>query len=147
VIPESLKAIVKQILGQDNRCTDAPMFIVQERKRIWGISEEYSEDSAWIDTESGDTIEADDKEAAILDSLRQSYKDVPDNWEKVGYIDQWEFVTACFTEQGCKDYLAANGHNHGETRIYAAGSYRNAEFRSVREFLKSIALVKSDSVS
>lgn len=58
---------------------------------------------------------------------------------RLAVFDVWEFVTACFTEKGCKDYLAVNGHNLTEPRIYAAGSYRNEEFRTVREYLLGLA--------
>jgi hypothetical protein len=51
----------------------------------------------------------------------------------------WDFVTACFTEQGCKDYLARDGHNLKEPRIYAAGSYRNSEWQAVRNYLAALA--------
>ena len=48
------------------------------------------------------------------------------------------FVTACFTEQGCKDFLARDGHNHRRPFIYAFGSYRNGEYQAVRNILKSL---------
>jgi hypothetical protein len=58
----------------------------------------------------------------------------------VGYIDRWEYVTACFTEKGCQDFIAIEGHNLGETRIYADNSYRNNEYREIRDFILSIVL-------
>lgn len=53
------------------------------------------------------------------------------------YVDQWEFVTVCFTEQACEDYIASNGHNLNEPRIYAASAYGNREMIAIREMLKS----------
>ena len=123
------------IRTQDNRCTDAPMFVVQERRREYGYDQDRADEYAWIDTES-DYCEATAEERAVLDR-QDDEGDVPSRWEKVWYKDRWEFITACFTEQGCKDFIAADGHNHGELRIYAYGSYRNAEFRAVRDFLKN----------
>ena len=56
------------------------------------------------------------------------------------YQDTWHFVTACFTEVGCNDYIRLNGHNHrGKLRVYADSSYRNEEFRTVRAFLMGLA--------
>jgi hypothetical protein len=50
------------------------------------------------------------------------------------------FVTTCFTEAGCNDYIRLNGHNHrGKLRVYADSSYRNEEFRAVRAFLMGLA--------
>ena len=62
----------------------------------------------------------------------------PQDWTRTGYQDTWHFVTACFTEAGCNDYIRLNGHNHrGKLRTYAASSYRNEEWRTVRSFLMS----------
>lgn len=47
-----------------------------------------------------------------------------------------EFVTVCFTYQGCKDYLAVNGHNLNQPFIYVHSLFRNSEMLSIREFLK-----------
>lgn len=134
---EKLKEIGALIASQDNRATDAPIFIVQQRVRFVGVDLDHTDDYVWIDGPN-DHAEASELEAAGLDAIEQEGGDTGD-WEKFGYIDRWEFVTACFTEQGCKDYIAVNGHNLTDPRIYADGSYRNAEFRLVREFLKSLA--------
>ena len=82
--------------------------------------------------------EADDEGREELEELDKDGS-VPSGWERSYYRDRWEFVTACFTEQGCKDYIAANGHNLTEPRIYAYGSYRNNEFRAVRSALTGMA--------
>lgn len=55
---------------------------------------------------------------------------------------QWCYVTACFTQGGCEDYIRINGHNHGEVRIYADGSFRNEEYQIVRQFLMELAKLK-----
>ena len=47
----------------------------------------------------------------------------------------WTFVTACLTEQGCKDYLAVDGHNLTNPRIYGPGGFRNQEWQNLRDFL------------
>lgn len=51
---------------------------------------------------------------------------------------QYEYVTACFTEEGAQAYLSVNGHNLRKPRIYADGSYRNAEYRDIRNWLMSL---------
>lgn len=130
---EALAKIAHLIRTQDNRATDAPMFIVQERKRDYGYDCDFCDEHVWLDTEN-DYVEATPAEVRNLESGKMDGR----RWQKTGYKDRWEFVTACFTEQGCKDFIAADGHNHGELRIYAAGSYRNHEFRFVRDFIKAI---------
>jgi hypothetical protein len=139
--------IGKEIRTQDNRITDSPIFVVEQKVRDYGFSEDYVEDFEWINDE-GETVSEDD----VNDILEEHNKDVEEeemvefvdlddynceefNLRKVYYKDRWQFVTACFTEKGCEEYLKINEHNLKEARIYAFGSYRNDEFRSVREYL------------
>ncbi|GJH00231.1 hypothetical protein [Paraburkholderia terrae] len=133
--PVELQSIHTALHTQDNRITAAPMFAVQQRKRVYGIDTEYDPIIVWVGEEGS---EADAEEAAELEAAYDedgtTYKD---GYRRVGYHEYWEFVTACFTEQGCKDYLARNGHNLHETRIYAYGTYRNTEWSTIRDFLMS----------
>lgn len=130
-----IAAIGELIRTQDNRITDSPIFIVQQRRRIYGIEDGYCENFVWIDGDNSYT----DEERAVRDAERAENEEAEVEYRQCGYIDIWEFVTACFTEQGCKDYLKRDGHNLREPRIYAAGSYRNEEWRFVRKQLLSIA--------
>lgn len=134
VIPSELSAIGELIRVQDNRITDAPLFIVQKKVRDYGFADGYVDDFEWI--QDGEGV-ADEREARILQKMYDRGRTI-EGWELVGYRDRWEFVTACFTEQGCQDFIDRDGHNHGETRIYAEGSYRNQEYRAVRDFLKGL---------
>lgn len=130
-----LAEIGKNIREQDNRCTDAPMFIVQ--KKVMDVTAHgYHDTHGWFNSD-GEYEEATELQAERLDALEEGGREWK-GWEKICLKERWEFVTACFTEQGCKDYLARDGHNLPETRIYAAGSYRNAEFRAVRDYLAGL---------
>jgi hypothetical protein len=122
-IPEKIAAIIEHLHTQDNRITDNPLFAVQQRRRIYGVDGDYAQGSVWMDEDGIERTE----QTAIEHGAR-----------KLGYVDEWEFVTGCFTEQGCKDYIAANGHNLKDPRIYAYGSYRNAEFIALRKWLMSL---------
>lgn len=135
MIPETLLQIGNNLRTQDNRCTDQPLWVVFKKRRIYGIDSDYCDDRAWIDAEGK---EADEKEADILDRWAARGDVDESKWRRTGYIDIDVFVTACFTEQGCKDYIAANGHNLNQPHIYADGSYRNREYRAVRDFLMSL---------
>lgn len=138
-VPEALIALGKTIATQDNRATDAPIFIVQQKRSY--VTEEGYNDSRyeWRETESGDYSGPDDEELARLDKFYANEGHEPKGWKRFAIMDVWEFVTACFTEQGCKDYIAINGHNLKEPRIYAEGSFRNEEFRSLRKTLIALA--------
>ena len=112
---------------ENNRCTDQPMFILQKKVRDWGYSSGHEEGYKWVNSDDYED-EANEEKAAELEALDDACEGTGP-WEKCYYRDRWEFVTACFTEQGCKDYIEADGHNHGELRIYAEGSFRNNGFR------------------
>jgi len=127
------------ICTQDNRCTSDPLFIVQQRHRIYGLDKDHTEDHLWWDAVNNE--EATDEEAAGLYAIDDDGGDVG-AWVRIGYIDRWEFVTACFTERGCQDYIDAHGHNLTAPRIYAASAYRNAEFIAVRKLLASFGSQK-----
>ena len=136
---QMLMAIGRRLLSQDNRGTDAPMFIV-EQKRTYVTAEGYnSSRTEWVKNDGGEHQVATAHQAARLEAHYRKHFECPKHWERLAVFDVWEFVTACFTEQGCKDYLRVNGHNLSETRIYAASSFRNHEFRDLREVLMARA--------
>ena len=56
---------------------------------------------------------------------------------RTGYIDIMEFVTACFTEKGCAEFIRVNGHNLTDPDIYAYSGYRNQEWIDLRKFLRT----------
>jgi hypothetical protein len=133
--PRDLEAIGKALRTQDNRCTDQPLFVVERKRRDYGYDPVWGGDVAWL----SEGVEVEKAEADALEAKYQDSGDEPDGYSRTAYVDRWEFVTACFTEQGCKDFIAVQKHNLGETRIYAHGSYRNKEWRTIREFLLSAA--------
>lgn len=130
-----LQRLGELLRTQHDRATSYPMFIVQEKKRIWGMSADYSDEYEWHAEDDPEHV-AEGVELAGLEALDRKHEETP-GWEKVYYVDHWEFVTACFTEQGCVDYIASNGHNLNEPRICAASMYRNAEMIKLRDLLKS----------
>lgn len=137
-VPAALTEIGKLVATQDNRMTEAPMFVVEQKTPVISDSEYNDCRVEWRETENGDYMLASPERADRLEALFKDGRETA-GWRRYEVTDVWTFVTACFTEQGCKDYLARNGHNLRETRIYAYGSYRNEEFRAIRNWLKSLA--------
>lgn len=137
----TISDIARDLATQDNECTANPQFVVQKHERIWGLDLNYTEDHAWIAFEN-DHEEADEKTAKKLDRLRDETFDdeieledddgYKTKWTRVGYRDQWVFVTACMTRAGCEEYLRLNGHNLGKTRIFVEGETRNREWETLR---------------
>jgi len=126
----------QNIITQDNACTSHPMFIVQQKRRIYGFEPGHGtneDDVVWLDDD--DHFEPDEYKQLALDAAYEATGEEPEGYTKTGYTDIWEFCTACFTMEGCEDYLAANGHNLHEPRIYVESGYRNQEWQRVRALL------------
>jgi len=49
-------------------------------------------------------------------------------WERVGYIDRWRFVVACFTREAAERYIEENRHNLTEPRVWVWSAHRNREW-------------------
>lgn len=131
-IPESFKTISDNIRTQDNRVTSHPLFAVMQKREIV-VDGDYDHDRfVWVDEEGQ---EATDHQKRRLDLFIKNFRKPPEKWRHLAVKEINEFVTACFTEQGCKDYLDANGHNLRYPFIYVFSAHRNAEFIAVREWL------------
>ncbi|EHM40152.1 hypothetical protein HMPREF0454_03563, partial [Hafnia alvei ATCC 51873] len=131
-IPESFKTISENIRTQDNRATSHPLFAVMQKREIV-VDGEYDHDRfVWVDEEGQ---EASDHQKRRLDLFIKNFREPPEKWRHLAVKEINEFVTACFTEQGCKDYLDANGHNLRYPFIYVFSAHRNAEFIAIREWL------------
>lgn len=132
-IPENLKVIGELIRTQDNRITDQPMFVVFEKREIIGSDEHSPSRIVWV----WEGEEVDELRGKRLELLYQDGRDTR-GYDRYAMQEIDVFVTACFTEQGCKDFLSLNGHNLRQPFIYADGSFRNNEYRAVRNWLMSL---------
>lgn len=141
--PGALLAIGERLRTQDNRCTDQPMFAVMDKREIAVPKDHHHDRVAWIETASGDYREADPEKVKKLEAMRRSGRR-PRGWERHCMLEVDVFVTACFTEQGCQEFLARDGHNHRKPFIYAFGSHRNHEYRAVRDFLATLPAPASE---
>ena len=127
----TMEAIGERLRTQDNRITAEPMFCVQEKKRDVGYDPQYAEgETVWIDMEGGDYVEVPPETPGA---------------EEFGYKDRWETVMVAFTEEGCKDYLRQNGHNHRETRIYVESFRRCDEMVAIRKMLMGLPAPTGDA--
>lgn len=133
-VPEALRIIGQQINTQDNRITDQPMFVVFQKREIIGSDEHSPSRIVWI----WDGEEVSELRAKRLEALHHGCRDTR-GYDRYAMQEIDEFVTACFTEKGCKDYLSLNGHNLRQPYIFACGSYRNNEYQTVRNWLSAAA--------
>ncbi|MCL7694142.1 ead/Ea22-like family protein, partial [Klebsiella pneumoniae] len=129
-LPAELYTIGELIRTQDNRITDQPMFVVFQKREIIGSDEHSPSRICWV----WDGEEVSELRAKRLEALYQDGRDTR-GYDRYAMQEVDEFVTACFTEHGCKDYLRQNGHNLRLPYIYACGSFRNNEYQLVRNWL------------
>jgi hypothetical protein len=129
----TVQEIAQDVATQDNAITELPVFIVQQRKRLYGIDDSYATESVWVDKDDWSEVE-DLEKIKELDAAEKNGDDIED-YERCGIRDEWEFVTACFTRVGCEEYLRVNGHNLTDPRIYVASGYRNTEWETMRKYL------------
>lgn len=132
-LPAELYTIGDLIRTQDNRITDQPMFVVFQKREIIGSDEHSPSRICWV----WDGEEVSELRAKRLEALYQDGRDTR-GYDRYAMQEVDEFVTACFTEHGCKDYLRQNGHNLRLPYIYACGSFRNNEYQLVRNWLAGI---------
>ena len=132
-LPAELYTIGELIRTQDNRITDQPMFVVFQKREIIGSDEHSPSRICWV----WDGEEVSELRAKLLEALYQDGRDTR-GYDRYAMQEVDEFVTACFTEHGCKDYLRQNGHNLRLPYIYACGSFRNNEYQLVRNWLAGI---------
>lgn len=135
--PDSFGIIGENIRTQDNRITSDPMFCVYQNREIV-VDADYDYDRiVWVDEDGN---EANKRQSRRLELLHENFREPPEKWRRVAVKDIDEFVTCCFTEQGCKDYLAANGHNLRLPFIYVKSGFRNAEYIGIRNWLAGIRI-------
>jgi hypothetical protein len=132
-LPKKIQKISGLIKTQDNRMTSEPIFLVQEKKRIYCDSGDVDE-NCWMN--DGEEV-LEDVSKELFEIYQEGGRISPD-FELVGYYDVWEFVTCCFTNAGAEEYIRVNGHNLNEPRIYVASGWRNQEWIDVRNFLKNL---------
>lgn len=130
-----LSAIGELIRTQDNRITDQPFFAVMTKREIVASEDHDCDRICWVENQSGNYVEATETQHRRLEAIYQAKYEVRDGWDRYAMKEIDVFVTGCFTEQGCKDYINKNGHNLNKPFICAFGSYRNDEYQTVRKFI------------
>lgn len=130
----SMEAIGERIRTQDNQLTAHPMFLVEQRRRIYGIDTDYDPSIAWLHED--EAVEVDADTATKLEAqYRQDLNDSPEGYRRVGYHEQWQLVTCCFTQAAADLYITQNAHRFRELRVYVDSGYRNHEWIAVRDML------------
>lgn len=148
-LPPFLLEMGERIRTQDNRCTAHAMFCVQRLVRIDGIDESLGMPMEYRYADDGDALPLEFNEA-IEEAMASGASKVElggelyqlDKIKGYGFVDRWETVMVSMTEQGCIDYIKANGHNlekYGHPpRIFVESFHRCQEMIQLREWLMEL---------
>lgn len=146
---------------KNEHCTAHPIFVVQRRRRTWGLDSEYTETFSWFYGDENSELHGADLEAAerffnlhftspkyVADGIAygegHSESDFGDaefysDLRRVGYVDHWENDQPFFTRAGAERYIEENGHNLKFPRIYVECAFRNREWQALRKWLMDAA--------
>ena len=138
--PEQLSELRTELQTQDNAITADPLFVVFQKERIYGVSQDYQTNGYMWVGEDDSSVTADDDEAKVLDKLLDDDRELSIGgvtYQRVWYRIVPRFVTACLTRKGAENYISRNGHNLTKPYIYVEGLYRNEEMIALRNHLMS----------
>lgn len=122
---DALEMLVGELGSQDNLDTSDPIYMVQEKRRIYGIVEVYGADGS-IFTLDGEEVELDGVEVK------------EENCEEVFFKDEWVNSQPFLTRKAASEFIERQMHNLKSPRIYVKSGCHNREWRWLREFLPSI---------
>lgn len=97
----------RRLLSQNNRATVHPIFLVQQKRRVYGFDPQYGGDTVWLHC---DGAEATAEEAEELNEKLEDGEDPPGEWCFTGFVDEWDFVQCFFTEDAANHFIEANRH-------------------------------------
>jgi hypothetical protein len=119
--------------GVKYHCTANPIFLVQKRERVYGFDSQYIDDYIWINVDN-DHAEADTRTAKRLDALDDDGRDTSP-WEKVYYVDRWEYVSTHLTKEAAEAFIVHKKHDYAQLRVYVDCQVYCWEFNTIVEGL------------
>ena len=102
------------------------------------LDEPTSGMDSWAEADWFDRLKeiAEGRKRKALERVYQRQGIEIEGYRRVAYKDEDRFVTACFTEQGAKDYIERNRHNLKSPHVFAASLWRNEEMKFIRKVLE-----------
>lgn len=146
-----LAQLAKRLRTQDNCATAHPLYCVQEEERIYGMDPAYADEatmSIWsyvddpevsYDTDLELLQEYDSKRKLSWRDQRVVFGPSRHVYERVYYVNRWQFVCAHLTEDAAELYIEQNSHNLKNPRIYVTSQHRCYEWIAAVEFLATVS--------
>lgn len=148
--------------GVNRHYTSDAIFIVQQKVRTYGYTEEYSsekmiyrDDSTWYSIkEFWDSLDENERKTlddialnGFTDGKKFVDTDEHDQWyilqeeqtefTVVGYKEGWKYVNAHFTRDGAEAFIKRKKHDYDELRIYVDSQYWCWEFNEIKNAILS----------
>lgn len=120
-MPSELEKIGKEMIRQNNRATQFPLFIIMEDVKVYGL------DPDWQDCESEENEEGD------LVYYRM---------EEQPNLSAGVF----FTAKACEDHIRANHYHYNNPRSYGISAWRNYEMQTVMLEIVARGLEKGEKI-
>lgn len=134
---EKLLEIARRMKNQDTQCTAHPVYVVQERRRVYGIDPQWTDDIVWL--YDGEEIDDSDEDLIKAKRYYEEHLEEPEpEWTRTGYIDRWEFVQLFFSREAADDYIRSNKHRLKDPHVYVDSAYRNYELQDIIEILNRL---------
>jgi hypothetical protein len=129
----NIEELQKRMCGQDTMATKDPIYMVQERWRVYGVSENYTDNHVWMCY--GEEIAESEEEREEYVEANEVSPEQRDEIHKVGYLDLWINHQPFFSQKGAERYIAANRQNLKDPRIYVESAHRNDEWIAMRKVI------------
>lgn len=131
-------ALGYRLRTQDNMGTAHPIFVVEQKVRVYGFDPDYvdagDEHIVWIECDDFSEVR-DHEERQELEDEFQSTGRQREGYSRTVWQEHWEWVQPFFTREAAELYLAQNAHNLKSPRIYCHSGYRNREWQQVMAML------------
>lgn len=139
---EFLSEIGKKMISQNNRMTQYPLFVVQEKYEFF-----VGSDGNW----DGYHRKGDHDSELFCDSckkIRDDGGEVPDNCNGCESECFWHYeeidlfrleAGVFFTAEACEEHIRLNNYHYNQPRSYAISAWRNEEMQSVMQYLCTLA--------
>lgn len=138
-VVDVMERLGNRLITQDSRLTADPLFCVFERREVV-VNEEFDYDYiSWTDTDA-DYQEIEGEKRERLEAPYEGHRPIPERYQRHAIKEFDSFVTACFTEQGYKDFLAIQGHNLRKPFTYVTSLFRNEEMKALRTMMMGLAI-------
>lgn len=131
--------------GVNDHATAHPIFIVQCCRKITGIDLDYDPKSFWTDEDREVQWTDEEFEEALADyvaegGFHEEFDPQCDTevtcgqrtiFEKIGYMEQWEYVNSHFTPEAAEAFIKRKKHDYAELRVYVDSQYWCPEFKAI----------------